>query len=180
VKKSRARSSPGGEDYPDKSRPFIQRLGISNGLKVLELGSGDGTTAIPARAKSMSNQGSPENETSAAVLQGPAPQSRTFPAQDTRCKQGHAFANRPSRDWRLLKEDKKRLCGDPNDQQEGRSSHCKHHERPEMMIVRLTAQWAFFFHATRWYQPESADGLHRKKKKPIAGRSQAYTEQAKD
>jgi hypothetical protein len=45
-----------------------------------------------------------------------------------------------------------------------------------MMIVRLPAQWAFFFHATRWYQPESAGGLHRKKKKPIAGRSQGYTE----
>jgi ubiquinone/menaquinone biosynthesis C-methylase UbiE len=27
---------------------FIQRLGISNGLKVLDLGCGDGTTAIPA------------------------------------------------------------------------------------------------------------------------------------
>jgi hypothetical protein len=49
-----------------------------------------------------------------------------------------------------------------------------------MMILRLAAHRASFFHATRWYQPVRAGGLHRKKKKPIAGRSQAYTEQAKD
>jgi hypothetical protein len=45
-----------------------------------------------------------------------------------------------------LEKDKKRLCGHPNDEQEGRRSHCEHYERPEMMIVRLPAQWAFFFH----------------------------------
>ena len=59
---------------------------------------------------------------------------------------GHAFANRFSRDRRLLKKDKKRLRGNPDDQQESHSSHCEHYERPEMMIVRLPAQWAFFFH----------------------------------
>jgi hypothetical protein len=53
-------------------------------------------------------------------------------------------------------------------------------ERPEMIIIRLAAHRTFFFSATQWYQPESAGGLHRKKKKPIAGRSQAYTEQPKD
>jgi hypothetical protein len=56
---------------------------------------------------------------------------------------GHAFANRFSRDWRLLKKDKKRLGSHPNDQQESRSSHCEHYERPEMMIVRLPAHWCF-------------------------------------
>src|SRR3984957_6959929 len=32
----------------ESGEAFIQRLGISNGLKVLDLGCGDGTTAIPA------------------------------------------------------------------------------------------------------------------------------------
>jgi hypothetical protein len=36
------------------------------------------------------------------------------------------------------------------------------------------------FSSMQWYQPESAGGLHRKKKKPIAGRSQAYSEQTRD
>jgi hypothetical protein len=45
----------------------------------------------------------------AQSLQEPVPQSRTFPAQDTRCKRGHAFANRSSRDWRLLEKDEQRL-----------------------------------------------------------------------
>src|SRR6187402_2824789 len=31
----------------DSGEALIQRLGISNGLKVLDLGCGDGTTAIP-------------------------------------------------------------------------------------------------------------------------------------
>jgi hypothetical protein len=116
----------------------------------------------------------------AQSLQGPAPQSRTFPTQHTRCKQGRAFANRFSRDRRLLKKDKQRLGGHPDDPQESDRHDSQHYERPEMMIIRLAAHRAFFFHATRWYQPESAGGLHRKKKKPIAGRSQAYTEQARD
>ena len=76
-----------------------------------------------------------------------SPHCRTFPAQDTRSKQGHAFANRFSRNWRLLEKDKQRLRGHPNDQQEGRRSHCERYKRPEMMIVRLPTQWAFFFHA---------------------------------
>jgi hypothetical protein len=75
-----------------------------------------------------------------------------------------------------LEEEKERLRG----QKESASNYSEHQERSEVMIVSLAAQRAFFFHATRWYQPESAGGLHRKKKKPIAGRSQAYTEQAKD
>jgi hypothetical protein len=79
-----------------------------------------------------------------------------------------------------LEEEKERLRGHPDDQKESDRSHCEHHERPEMMIIRLAAHRAFFFNAAQWYQPERAGGLHRKKKKPIAGRSQAYTEQAKD
>ena len=57
---------------------------------------------------------------------------------------GHAFANRFSRRWRLLKKDKKRPRGHPDDQQEGRRSDGKHYERPEMMIIRLPAQRAPF------------------------------------
>ena len=38
-----------------------------------------------------------------------------------------------------------------------------------MMILRLPAQWAFFFHATRWYQPESAGRLHRRIKRTYRG-----------
>ena len=41
---------------------------------------------------------------------------------------------------------RKALRSHPYDQQECRKSHCEHYERPEMMIVRLPAQWAFFFH----------------------------------
>jgi hypothetical protein len=29
-----------------------------------------------------------------------------------------------------------------------------------MMIIRLAAHRTFFIHANRWYQPESAGGLH--------------------
>jgi hypothetical protein len=35
-------------------------------------------------------------------------------------------AHRFSRDWGLLKRDKQRLCGHPDDQQESHSSHCEH------------------------------------------------------
>jgi hypothetical protein len=82
----------------------------------------------------------------AQSLPGPALLHRTFPTQDTRSKQGHAFANCFSRDWSLLEKDKKRFCGQPDDQQESRRSHCEHYERPEIMIINLPAQWAFFFH----------------------------------
>jgi hypothetical protein len=76
--------------------------------------------------------------------QGAAPQRRTFPARYIRCKQGRAFANRFSRNRRLLEEEKERLRGHPDDQQEGRRSYCDYYERPEMMILGLTAQWAPF------------------------------------
>src|ERR1700758_5211789 len=36
------------ESMRESGAALIQRLGISNGLKVLDLGCGDGTTAIPA------------------------------------------------------------------------------------------------------------------------------------
>jgi hypothetical protein len=89
------------------------------------------------------------------------PHRRTFPVQDTRSTQEHAFANRFSRDWRLLKKDKNRLRGHPNDQQESRSSHCKHYERPKMMSVRLPAQWAFFYHGLAAGDPLA--GEHRRR-----------------
>jgi hypothetical protein len=79
-----------------------------------------------------------------------------------------------------LEKDKKRFRGHPDHQQESDRHDSQHFERPEMIIIRLAAHRAFFFNAAQWYRPESAGGLRRKKKKPIAGRSQAYTEQAKD
>src|SRR3954467_12700972 len=36
------------ESMRESGEALVQRLGISNGLKVLDLGCGDGTTAIPA------------------------------------------------------------------------------------------------------------------------------------
>jgi hypothetical protein len=45
----------------------------------------------------------------------------------------------------LLKKEKERLRGHPDDQQKGAGRHSQHDERPEMMIVRLPAQWAFFY-----------------------------------
>src|SRR5580692_668473 len=36
------------ENMRESGEALIQRLGISNGLKVLDLGCGDGTTAIPS------------------------------------------------------------------------------------------------------------------------------------
>jgi hypothetical protein len=45
-----------------------------------------------------------------------------------------------------LKEEKESLGGHLGDQQEGTSSDSEHYERPEMMILRLPPQWAFFFH----------------------------------
>jgi hypothetical protein len=62
-----------------------------------------------------------------------------------------------------------RSGGHPDDQQESDRHDSQHYERPEMMIIRLAAHRAFFFHATRWYQPESAGGLHRKKKETYRG-----------
>jgi hypothetical protein len=39
--------------------------------------------------------------------------------------------------WRKTKS---AFVATQTNQQEGRSSHCKHYERPEMMIVSLSAQ----------------------------------------
>jgi hypothetical protein len=76
--------------------------------------------------------------------QGPAPQRRTFPAQDTHSKQGHAFANRFSRNWRLLEEEKERLRGYPSDQEEGAGCDCEHQKRAEVVILGLPSQRAPF------------------------------------
>jgi hypothetical protein len=46
----------------------------------------------------------------------------------------------------LLKKDEKRLRGYLGDYQEGAGRHSQHDERPEMMILRLPAQWTFFFY----------------------------------
>jgi hypothetical protein len=68
-----------------------------------------------------------------------------------------------------LKEDEEGLRGHPEDQQENDRHDSQHYERPEMVIIRLAAHRAFFFNATQWYQPESAGGLHRKKKETYRG-----------
>jgi hypothetical protein len=86
--------------------------------------------------------------------------------QDLRCLIEHSqlkiparskdmpLPNRVSRNRRLLKEENERLCGCPGHQQKTAGRHSQHDERPEMMILRLPAQWAFFFH---WLAGGSCD-----------------------
>ena len=76
----------------------------------------------------------------------PAQHRRTFPIRDSRSKQGHAFANRSSRRWRLLEEEKNRLCSSPGYEQKAAGRYSQHDKRPEMMIIGLSAQWAFLLH----------------------------------
>ena len=45
-----------------------------------------------------------------------------------------------------MKEEKDRLCGYPGYQQESAGCYSQHQERAEIVIFRLPAQWAFFFH----------------------------------
>ncbi len=82
----------------------------------------------------------------ARSLRGPAPQRRTFPTRDSHLRQGHAFANRLSRDRSLLKKGEKRLRGHPGDQQEGAGRDRQHQERAEIVIIRRTAQLKPVFH----------------------------------
>ena len=91
----------------------------------------------------------------AQSLRGPAPHHRTSPAQCIRCTQGRASANRFSRNRSLLQKDKQRLSCRPDDQQESRRSHCEHYERPETMILSLSAQGASFVHTNRVYNPQT-------------------------
>ena len=65
---------------------------------------------------------------------------------------GHVLANWFSRDWSFLKKEEKRLRGYPDDQQEPAGRYSQHDERPEMMILRLSSQWAFFFHTKIVFQ----------------------------
>jgi hypothetical protein len=58
----------------------------------------------------------------------------------------NAFANRVSRTGRCLEEEKDCLCGNPGSQQEGAGGDSEHQERTEIVILRLPAQGAFFFH----------------------------------
>ena len=44
-----------------------------------------------------------------------------------------------------MEKDKKSLHGYPDDKQEGAGRDSQYDERPEMIIVRLPAQWAFFW-----------------------------------
>ena len=69
-----------------------------------------------------------------------------------------------SRDWRLLEEEKKRLCCHPDDEQ-SRHSHCEHYERPEMMIGTLSAQGSSFSHcneATQARENQSTKSISAK------------------
>jgi hypothetical protein len=59
------------------------------------------------------------------------------------------FAAAISRDRSFLEEEKDRLCRHPGDQQKAAGRYSQHDERSEMMIIRLPAQWAFFFHRGR-------------------------------
>ena len=86
--------------------------------------------------------------------------SSSRPGQASRSKQGRAFANRFSRDWSLLKEEKERRCDYPGRDRE-------HYERAEMMIVRLSAPWTFVFHASEPIclvagSPRASTGYSRK------------------
>ena len=85
----------------------------------------------------------------ARSLREPAPHHRAFQAQDSRSKQGRASAIHRSRDWRFLKENEEGLRGHPGYDQEGTSRDSQHHERAEMMIVRLSAQRSSFSHSRR-------------------------------
>jgi hypothetical protein len=55
-----------------------------------------------------------------------------------------------------LEKDKQRFGGHPDDQQECRSSHCKHYDRAEMMVFGLSLQWTLFFHIEGYAMPETA------------------------
>jgi hypothetical protein len=48
-----------------------------------------------------------------------------------------------------LKKKEECLCGYPGDQQKAAGRYSQDDERPEMMIIRLPAHWAFFFHYSR-------------------------------
>jgi hypothetical protein len=48
-------------------------------------------------------------------------------------------------------KDKKRLCGNPRDQQESARRYSQHQERAEMMIITPTAKRTSFFHADKAY-----------------------------
>jgi hypothetical protein len=58
--------------------------------------------------------------------------------------QGHVFANRFSREWSLLEEEKERLRGYPDDQQKGAGCDSQHDERAEMVIVRAAGTRGVF------------------------------------
>ena len=68
--------------------------------------------------------------------------------------QGHVSANRISRDRSFLKKENQRFRAYPGDQQKATGRDSQHNERREMMILRLPAQWAFFFH---WLAGGSCD-----------------------
>ena len=114
------------------------------------------TSRLPVHPAPKLNKRKPEGtrapKTSLRFLSSGAISSRTgaaesnFPAQDTSCKQGGAFANRSSRHRRLLEKDKQRFGSRPDHEPEGAGCDSQHNERPEMMILRLATQCAFFFH----------------------------------
>ena len=76
-------------------------------------------------------------------VRSPTTSRRCFPAQDTRCKQRTCLCQslfNASMDRRLPEEGKKGFHGEPNNQK--KSGGCQHHERFEIVILRLAAQGA--------------------------------------
>ena len=69
--------------------------------------------------------------------------------------------NRFSRNRRLLEEEKERLRGYPDDQQERDRHDSQHYERPEMMSVGLSARRASFCHNDKLAQPLRRQFNHR-------------------
>ena len=165
---------PSGSDgicfSPDESRLFVVDIGH---IRLFDM---NGTTPVNGRVFVEMRPGGSRRRR--PRLRERAPHHQTFPVRDSRWKQERAFASHHSRDGTLLKEDKEGLCGHPGDQQESDRDDAQHYERPEMMIIRLAAHRALFFHATRWYQPERVGGLHRKKKETYRGTISSLTEQA--
>jgi hypothetical protein len=80
----------------------------------------------------------------ARSLRGPAPHRRAFQSQDSRWKQGHAFANRVSRNWRLLEEKQESFGCHLCNQQERAAMIPSINSDPKIVIIMLASQRASF------------------------------------
>jgi sugar/nucleoside kinase (ribokinase family) len=62
-----------------------------------------------------------------------------------------------------LEEEKERLRGFPDDQQEGAARDSKHQERAEIVIIRPSAQGASFFHREQSRRKQATSLVHGEK-----------------